>query len=159
VLSARPWTLHTRMCSGAAPRNERRRFGRETGGSRETVCGVISGALEFGLSADAAAKTAAFCRGFQAPYVEGRGGSVSYGPIRHTFWTATDRATITTALALAAFAVRPARAQVAQLVEHCTENAGVGGSIPPLGTILILGLGRCGEAPSQSADNDPFLTS
>jgi hypothetical protein len=25
-------------------------------------------------------------------------------------------------------------AQVAQLVEHCTENAGVGGSIPPLGT-------------------------
>jgi hypothetical protein len=31
----------------------------------------------------------------------------------------------------------PARgqvAQVAQLVEHCTENAGVGGSIPPLGT-------------------------
>jgi hypothetical protein len=34
-------------------------------------------------------------------------------------------------------------AQVAQLVEHCTENAGVGGSIPPLGTntkirVLIL---------------------
>jgi hypothetical protein len=28
----------------------------------------------------------------------------------------------------------PAWAQVAQLVEHCTENAGVGGSIPPLGT-------------------------
>jgi hypothetical protein len=28
------------------------------------------------------------------------------------------------------------RAQVAQLVEHCTENAGVGGSIPPLGTTL-----------------------
>ena len=27
-------------------------------------------------------------------------------------------------------------AQVAQLVEHCTENAGVGGSNPPLGTIL-----------------------
>ena len=26
-------------------------------------------------------------------------------------------------------------AQVAQLVEHCTENAGVGGSNPPLGTI------------------------
>src|SRR6516164_9909584 len=25
-------------------------------------------------------------------------------------------------------------AQVAQSVEHCTENAGVGGSIPPLGT-------------------------
>jgi hypothetical protein len=29
-----------------------------------------------------------------------------------------------------------AKAQVAQLVEHCTENAGVGGSIPPLGTSL-----------------------
>ncbi len=29
---------------------------------------------------------------------------------------------------------RGAGAQVAQLVEHCTENAGVGGSIPPLGT-------------------------
>ncbi len=27
-------------------------------------------------------------------------------------------------------------AQVAQLVEHVTENHGVGGSIPPLGTIL-----------------------
>lgn len=26
------------------------------------------------------------------------------------------------------------RAQVAQLVEHVTENHGVGGSIPPLGT-------------------------
>jgi hypothetical protein len=29
------------------------------------------------------------------------------------------------------------RAQVAQLVEHVTENHGVGGSIPPLGTILM----------------------
>ncbi len=28
-------------------------------------------------------------------------------------------------------------AQVAQLVEHCTENAGVGGSIPPLGTTKL----------------------
>jgi hypothetical protein len=28
-----------------------------------------------------------------------------------------------------------AGAQVAQLVEHVTENHGVGGSIPPLGTI------------------------
>lgn len=28
-------------------------------------------------------------------------------------------------------------AQVAQLVEHVTENHGVGGSIPPLGTISI----------------------
>ena len=31
---------------------------------------------------------------------------------------------------------RGAGAQVAQLVEHVTENHGVGGSIPPLGTIL-----------------------
>jgi hypothetical protein len=29
-----------------------------------------------------------------------------------------------------------AGAQVAQLVEHVTENHGVGGSIPPLGTII-----------------------
>jgi hypothetical protein len=29
----------------------------------------------------------------------------------------------------------PTGAQVAQLVEHVTENHGVGGSIPPLGTI------------------------
>ena len=28
-------------------------------------------------------------------------------------------------------------AQVAQLVEHVTENHGVGGSIPPLGTIIL----------------------
>ena len=43
----------------------------------------------------------------------------------------------------ARFAFRPATsrrpgAQVAQLVEHVTENHGVGGSIPPLGTINIL---------------------
>ena len=31
------------------------------------------------------------------------------------------------------------RAQVAQLVEHATENRSVGGSIPPLGTIQIIG--------------------
>jgi hypothetical protein len=30
--------------------------------------------------------------------------------------------------------MRLAGAQVAQLVEHVTENHGVGGSIPPLGT-------------------------
>jgi hypothetical protein len=29
---------------------------------------------------------------------------------------------------------RPGSAQVAQLVEHATENRSVGGSIPPLGT-------------------------
>jgi hypothetical protein len=31
--------------------------------------------------------------------------------------------------------VRTGSAQVAQLVEHATENRSVGGSIPPLGTI------------------------
>ena len=35
-----------------------------------------------------------------------------------------------------------AGAQVAQLVEHVTENHGVGGSIPPLGTIKSNGLAR-----------------
>jgi hypothetical protein len=33
-------------------------------------------------------------------------------------------------------------AQVAQLVEHATENRSVGGSIPPLGTIKINYLGK-----------------
>ena len=32
----------------------------------------------------------------------------------------------------------PGSAQVAQLVEHATENRSVGGSIPPLGTTLLL---------------------
>src|SRR6187455_2442268 len=32
---------------------------------------------------------------------------------------------------------RPGGAQVAQLVEHATENRSVGGSIPPLGTIPV----------------------
>ena len=35
-------------------------------------------------------------------------------------------------------AATPRAAQVAQLVEHVTENHGVGGSIPPLGTTLDL---------------------
>src|ERR1700744_2988927 len=35
----------------------------------------------------------------------------------------------------------PGPAQVAQLVEHATENRSVGGSIPPLGTININNLG------------------
>ncbi len=30
-------------------------------------------------------------------------------------------------------------AQVAQLVEHATENRSVGGSIPPLGTMISMG--------------------
>jgi hypothetical protein len=34
------------------------------------------------------------------------------------------------------YLLSPSDAQVAQLVEHVTENHGVGGSIPPLGTIL-----------------------
>src|SRR5216684_470096 len=33
----------------------------------------------------------------------------------------------------------PGSAQVAQLVEHATENRSVGGSIPPLGTIASIG--------------------
>src|SRR5882757_363587 len=33
----------------------------------------------------------------------------------------------------------PGSAQVAQLVEHATENRSVGGSIPPLGTIGLSG--------------------
>ena len=47
--------------------------------------------------------------------------------------TVRERASITAALC-----IRPPSggfgAQVAQLVEHVTENHGVGGSIPPLGT-------------------------
>jgi hypothetical protein len=51
-------------------------------------------------------------------------------------WTAQNRAFITPPLETpaGAHAGRVKWAQVAQLVEHCTENAGVGGSIPPLGT-------------------------
>ena len=36
---------------------------------------------------------------------------------------------------MAALPPRKPDAQVAQLVEHATENRSVGGSIPPLGTI------------------------
>ncbi len=39
----------------------------------------------------------------------------------------------------ARFKGRPG-AQVAQLVEHVTENHGVGGSIPPLGTTAVIRL-------------------
>jgi hypothetical protein len=51
-------------------------------------------------------------------------------------WTLRHPATITATF-------RPAsplrgRAQVAQLVEHVTENHGVGGSIPPLGTTISI---------------------
>jgi hypothetical protein len=49
------------------------------------------------------------------------------------WWTGEKRASITPALSLI-LALREVGAQVAQLVEHVTENHGVGGSIPPLGT-------------------------
>ena len=48
-------------------------------------------------------------------------------------WTAPGRASITRRARLTASHCEPG-AQVAQLVEHVTENHGVGGSIPPLGT-------------------------
>src|SRR3954469_13909902 len=47
-------------------------------------------------------------------------------PAEMAFWTGRNRASITPRL--------PLHAQVAQLVEHATENRSVGGSIPPLGT-------------------------
>ena len=49
-------------------------------------------------------------------------------PAEMAFWTGRNRASITPRL--------PLNAQVAQLVEHATENRSVGGSIPPLGTII-----------------------
>jgi hypothetical protein len=49
-------------------------------------------------------------------------------------WTARNRASITPRAHR--LAILRGDAQVAQLVEHVTENHGVGGSIPPLGTIL-----------------------
>ena len=54
-------------------------------------------------------------------------------------WTGRNRASITARLDQP----RPRGglgAQVAQLVEHVTENHGVGGSIPPLGTINLFSL-------------------
>jgi hypothetical protein len=52
------------------------------------------------------------------------------------FWTLCKRAFITRgASSFPAF--WRAGAQVAQLVEHVTENHGVGGSIPPLGTTIL----------------------
>src|SRR5690606_9664731 len=50
-------------------------------------------------------------------------------------WTGFGPASITPALLMAPLQ-RGFGAQVAQLVEHVTENHGVGGSIPPLGTRL-----------------------
>ena len=45
-------------------------------------------------------------------------------------------------------AFQQADAQVAQLVEHATENRSVVGSIPPLGTILQL-IDKLGVLPPQ----------
>ena len=56
-----------------------------------------------------------------------------YGSVR-PFWTVPGQASINPGALLLASHLR-AGAQVAQLVEHVTENHGVGGSIPPLGTI------------------------
>jgi hypothetical protein len=52
-----------------------------------------------------------------------------------------------------------AGAQVAQLVEHVTENHGVGGSIPPLGTIDFSHLHQKSESEldSFSAELDTFV--
>ncbi len=53
-------------------------------------------------------------------------------------WTFRPVALITAPACLKAPPLRHGPgAQVAQLVEHVTENHGVGGSIPPLGTILL----------------------
>jgi hypothetical protein len=66
------------------------------------------------------------------------------------FWTARAVALITATLRGAP----PCGlgAQVAQLVEHCTENAGVGGSIPPLGTTSA----SAGEARLSSNKTPAF---
>ena len=60
-------------------------------------------------------------------------------PQRAAFWAVLD--TAPASLYNAALSRRPHAAgfgaQVAQLVEHVTENHGVGGSIPPLGTINL----------------------
>jgi hypothetical protein len=52
-----------------------------------------------------------------------------------------------------------AGAQVAQLVEHVTENHGVGGSIPPLGTIDFSHLDEKPESELDtfSAELDTFV--
>src|SRR5436190_10040508 len=58
--------------------------------------------------------------------------------------------------------LRPSVAQVAQLVEHCTENAGVGGSIPPLGTnsinsiLILLGFLRRNPTTGKPESHPPL---
>jgi hypothetical protein len=46
-------------------------------------------------------------------------------------------------------------AQVAQLVEHATENRSVGGSIPPLGTMLKSNIFLSNITPKRAAENPP----
>ena len=73
------------------------------------------------------------------------------------FWTGRNRASITPRL--------PLNAQVAQLVEHATENRSVGGSIPPLGTTSILnsivvshlGLKKCPTFLNRRVKWDTFV--
>ena len=48
-------------------------------------------------------------------------------------------------------------AQVAQLVEHATENRSVGGSIPPLGTMLPAGLAATAGCANNAAGAKPTL--
>jgi hypothetical protein len=52
------------------------------------------------------------------------------------WWTGPSGLTINRPLRVL---LRSGSAQVAQLVEHATENRSVGGSIPPLGTIGLSG--------------------
>src|SRR3974390_872539 len=63
------------------------------------------------------------------------------------FWTAASALFITARRITKA--ISPAKAQVAQSVEHCTENAGVGGSIPPLGTSLRCFAATAGKSASM----------
>ena len=70
-----------------------------------------------------------------------------FSPRPAPFWTVRERTSITPALCFCPPS-RRAGAQVAQLVEHVTENHGVGGSIPPLGTI------SCQRRNTSSAQRD-----
>jgi hypothetical protein len=51
----------------------------------------------------------------------------------------------------------PQHAQVAQLVEHATENRSVGGSIPPLGTIFYAELRFGGRSLREKPDRGATL--
>jgi hypothetical protein len=71
-------------------------------------------------------------------------------------WTAPPDPTINRPPAMAE-RLSPRHAQVAQLVEHATENRSVGGSIPPLGTITcsfesVIPYGLYGSASAAAAN-------